>query len=171
MIKMKKFEEFEVSIPGWINEKHLAHNYLGQSETLLEHIERTRESFLKLIREGEFENLIDQQISKIFSNQHNEIKELILNIISLHDLGKINPGFQKEKMSNSKYQNHRYRNTEHSELGWILFNLHFFDFLDQIKEDQDWKHVMILTSVIAGHHTCAWGINRNKDKELTDQKN
>lgn len=157
---MKQFREFTLpDIPAPSIGKYLAHrgSKSEENETLLEHLARTREHFLALCDEG-IEPIIEAQIQSAFRGDHELVKELILDLICFHDLGKLNPAFQAIKMHNPVVQNWKDSDSNHSELGWILFQLAFWDRFSAIKNDQDFYHILLLTTVIASHHTYAWGV-------------
>jgi len=152
---MKKFEElqlFEINLKNF--EKYLAH---PPDESLREHVQNTHAAFLALCKDG-LEPLIDSQIKECFKKNHEIVKEFILNLICLHDLGKLNPAFQKIKLNNPIDPTWDDKNTRHSELGWHLFLLAYGRWIEEnIMEDEDLLSALVLTTVIAGHHTYAWG--------------
>lgn len=152
---MKKFEAlqlFEINLENF--EKYLAHL---PDKSLREHIRNTRAAFLALCKDG-LEPIIDSQIMECFQGNHEIVKELILNLICLHDLGKLNPAFQKIKLNNEVDPSWDDENTRHSELGWHLFLLAYGTRIENsITKDEDLLSALALTTVIAGHHTYAWG--------------
>jgi len=164
---MKKFENIKVSdIPAVYLHKYKAH----ENELLTEHLERTRKRFLMLCDEG-LENIIDSQIIKVFNGEYELIKSIILDIICLHDLGKLNPTFQKKKLRNEITSTWQDENSTHSEIGWILFQLAFWDRFNLIRNDNDFFSALVLTTAIAGHHTYAWGTVDTRWPEKTTVEN
>ena len=157
---MKHFSEFEVSYPPIKNiAAYFAHSSTksGEPETLLEHIRHTRQTFLYLCERG-LEQIINQQIMLVFNDDYDAIKQLVLDIICLHDIGKINPAFQI-KIGNKHIT--RIKDDEddsHSELGWLLFSQFYAERIKNFHNDKDWLCAWILTTLIASHHTFAWGI-------------
>lgn len=133
-------------------------SYLArENESLPKHFERTADCFLKLCENG-LEEIIEGQIANAFQgspslkdDEIDEIKGLILNIIVYHDVGKINPAFQKKIKYGKDVPD-----SNHSELGWLIFALLNYEWIDKLP---DWAYnpALILTTAIAGHHTFAWG--------------
>lgn len=151
---MKKFQDIPtLSIPSKNLPSYLAHG----NETLEQHIFRTRNRFLEFCENG-LEEILDRQIRESFRGDHELIKKMIQSIICLHDIGKLNPAFQKIKLSNSVASEWRDSDTNHSEVGWLMFMAMAWDKIDQISDDGDYLNAVILTTTIAGHHTYAWGI-------------
>lgn len=154
---MKKFKELSVSRPPIDLSKYIAHTTKCHvNETLEEHIENTHQKFLSLCNNGSIENIIDKEIKKIFEQDgsQNIIKQLILDVICLHDIGKINPSFQN-KIKGEKVEN---EDSDHSKLGWLLFSTYYNNKLKEKLEDKDYVLGQILTTIIVGHHTSAYGI-------------
>jgi len=124
-------------------------------ETLEQHAYRVYSVFLSLCDEG-LEEVINGQIRATFPEpQHDTIKQLIVDILYYHDIGKINPAFQK-KLGGERTESADADST-HSKLGWILFSLAFHKKIVQLKDEKCVLAAEILTTAIAGHHTYAWG--------------
>ncbi|MDR0579597.1 MAG: CRISPR-associated helicase Cas3' [Campylobacteraceae bacterium] len=92
-----------------IDEKYLAHT---PDETLIAHSDLTLKYFYKIINAKHLEILIDNLIKKISAENFELIKEMFINAIYLHDIGKKNPYFQANKMHNSHFS--EYFNTTNS---------------------------------------------------------
>ncbi len=96
-----------------IDESFLAHT---PDETLIEHSNLTKEYLEKIIKVKNLDDLIDKLILTLDKNHFKLIKNMFLNAIYLHDIGKINPYFQAIKMGNNyfkKYINDS-KSTNHS---------------------------------------------------------
>jgi len=87
-----------------IDESILAHT---PKETLIEHSNLTLEYLQKIISEKNLDSILDNLIVAI-DNRHNMlIKEMFINAIYLHDLGKKNPYFQAHKMDNDAFEEYK----------------------------------------------------------------
>ena len=85
------------------------------------------------------------------------VLELVRTIIYYHDLGKINPVFQKNKMGNSLHINPGGLDDKHSFYGKILFdNLFYSDFVEKFPSSDNRVATAIfflLSQTIDRHHT------------------
>ncbi|MGE4516637.1 MAG: CRISPR-associated endonuclease Cas3'', partial [Arcobacteraceae bacterium] len=80
-----------------IDETYLAHT---PKETLIEHSNLTLEYFHKISKSKNIETILDNLLKKIDSENLELLKEIFVNTIYLHDIGKTNPYFQAKKMNN-----------------------------------------------------------------------
>ena len=125
-----------VKIEELVNENinFLAHKKDNRIETLIEHTELSQKYYKKLMK--------DRNLDKIFKNIFNDIfreemenknfdKSLLLdlysdilnNIVTFHDIGKINPLFQLNKMNNkiSESSIDGVNKSNHSKLSAVLY--------------------------------------------------
>jgi CRISPR-associated endonuclease/helicase Cas3 len=142
---------------------YYAHKYgKTNSETLSEHIELVLSYTVKIIESQNIDPIIDIICLKI-ANQKIDLAEtiklLFLGVIAYHDLGKINPNFQVEKMENPNF-NHLDLSikSQHSVLSAFLY-LHYFaydintnDKLDNNSKIFLFGLIQILCYPIAKHH-------------------
>lgn len=108
-------------------------------ESLIEHSNKTLECSISLIESYSGYNVLQNLCEKIYPTKSQEILELFFGSIYLHDIGKINPFFQKYKMGElvsnydiitNKLKNETYIETEcthHSSLGVLIFIDYYFD--------------------------------------------
>lgn len=136
--------------------KILAHTSINnKQETLIDHSKKTLEycDFLvdKLCLKENFTKILSQLVS---DKQISVFLELIRAIIYYHDLGKINPVFQKEKMNNDIGIDTGILNSKHSFYGKILFdNLFYDDFDDKVNEATEQRLFFLLSQTIDRHHS------------------
>lgn len=112
---------------------HLKENF-DDKEYLEDHLNKTKYYFEKLKLEKNIQNIINSFNDKNenFSLElSNEEKELIFDIffysIYLHDLGKLNPSFQFNKMKNKNFKKYKSRNSQHSIISSLmLYDLFFY---------------------------------------------
>jgi len=98
------------------SEQYFAHspieNIQTKYETLKDHSEHTRVIFLELIKVHNLEPVIDKHILKLVKPESIKnkkmfgdfIKLLFYKTVFLHDVGKINPNFQIEKMNQTSFK-------------------------------------------------------------------
>lgn len=81
--------------------KFYAHKKDDKLETLQEHSELTLKYFDK-IKDNKIKDVFTNIENELFSNKESKdlFNELLTNIFYLHDIGKVNPVFQKSKMDN-----------------------------------------------------------------------
>ncbi|TYQ16314.1 UNVERIFIED_CONTAM: CRISPR-associated Cas3 family helicase [Acetivibrio alkalicellulosi] len=102
----------------------------NENEKLSEHLMLTLNYFEKIIEKKNLTPILQNLFSLFKLKQNNEhikihslIRELFYNAIALHDIGKINPLFQK-KIKNVKYINYsdvNLKNSEHSMLSALIY--------------------------------------------------
>ena len=155
-----------------------------KSETLAEHSQKTIEYFFRLSREKGIGRIVNKLINslkikgerKISPDTIFLIKEMFLNAIYLHDIGKINPAFQKLKMNNKniKHLNSSKSNdTRHSLLSSIVY-IDVFNKKVNCMKDIDTKrfleYLLYLNAyIISRHHFYLKNLDCFIDK-LVEQK-
>ena len=98
-----------------------------QKETLQEHTNRCIKYFKKIVEARNLHLVFDNFYKVLFNDEGRYLdlfNELIINTIDFHDLGKINPLFQKVRMRNKIFQNEEGNITigyEHSIISAILY--------------------------------------------------
>lgn len=155
---------------------YLAHRKEGkESETLLEHLELTKNYLERIIQEKNLNTLIDNLIAKIDDKYQNFIKKLFVNAIYLHDLGKTNPAFQDIKMKNPLFSATD-NNSNHSMLGAIEYIEYFKDEIEAIDESEDeayYRLIFIMYSFsyhISKHHGSLTSIENYLDSKIDRDK-
>ncbi len=131
------FENIEkIDIEEWINPKYkiLAHikENKGQKkeETLKEHTDLCFKYFNTLIDKKRLQNIF-KRVESVFIEEFAEeekalFREMLLNIIIFHDIGKINPNFQKLVLKNDIKVNVKETNDSgHSLLSSIIYMDYF----------------------------------------------
>ena len=126
------------SVPGFIrdHEKYFAHLSKdgNEQETLHEHTSLVIKYFVKLVEANGLDPVIDDLVINFLEQNGSEdiqetaelIKEAFAGVVLFHDFGKINPGFQFEKMKNRGFNNQNtVLGTHHSEAGAYFFTAHF----------------------------------------------
>lgn len=102
-------------------------------ESLKEHIDLVYDYFLKLIEQNGIEQYLDSLFEKsanLFEEMETKeesitfIKYIFAKAVYWHDMGKVNPNFQKEKMLNKIEDDTLILDSHHSSLGAYLFINH-----------------------------------------------
>lgn len=131
------FENIEkIDIDGWINPKYkiLAHikenKGKKKEETLKEHTDLCFKYFSTIIEKKGLANIF-KRVESVFIEEFAEeekalFREMLLNIIRFHDIGKINPNFQKLVLENDIKVNVKETNDSgHSLLSSIIYMDYF----------------------------------------------
>lgn len=120
------------------HEKYFAHLSKDgkEQETLHEHTSMVIRYFTKLVEANGLDPVIDDLVIKFLEkNESGNIqetaelmKEAFAGVVLFHDFGKINPGFQSEKMNNPGFVNQNtVLGSHHSEAGAYFFTAHFMN--------------------------------------------
>lgn len=128
-------------------------------ETLKEHSDLVYSYFMKLCIKRDLESCLKRIEDKFFKNNSylskDFYRELMLNMVYMHDLGKINVSFQSVKMNNKNFKSISTRYTKHSFISSILYFDYYFEKLKKadVEEKKLLKlFLMINTYVISKHH-------------------
>lgn len=132
-------------------------------ETLYEHCELVKLYFTRLIKQKKLDNVFNKieklQTEGLSDSGRRLYKEMLLNIIYLHDIGKINSIFQSKKMNNVLLNNkkaNRLNYSNHSMLSSIIYINHYFKIIKDYGEEEDQNKLftlLILNSyIISKHH-------------------
>lgn len=132
-----------------------AHTDDQRKELLKEHIDRCQKYFQKLFDDKNIEMVLQRFHQNLhFQNENASfdfLKELLIQLVSFHDFGKINPEFQRLKMHNNigkPYQG--LKKSDHSFFSAIIY-LDYFLYklsLNKILPDND---IYILERIIVEH--------------------
>ncbi|WP_123053752.1 CRISPR-associated helicase Cas3' [Clostridium sp. JN-1] len=151
---------------------HMDRNDKTRREKLMEHIKLTYKYFNFICREKNLNNIFSNLQKDILKDKSEDViylwKEMFANTIYMHDMGKINPAFQHDKMLNKLYQNNSTGERNHSLLGSYIYVSYFNEKINKIKKRHDrfyLKYFMYLNSyVISRHHGFLYNIGDYKEK-------
>ncbi|TCS94951.1 CRISPR-associated helicase Cas3' [Hazenella coriacea] len=144
-------------------EKILAHIGGGKDETLTEHTDLVMSFVRQLQEENGLQEVVKKTIHSLTFNgeyltleEYNTIEKWFYAAISLHDLGKINPAFQKVKMK-QPLDLEGAMMTKHSLLSSLLY---LNEFGHEIEEQEDEEKqsffayiLLVFSYLISRHHT------------------
>ena len=151
--------------------EYLAHirenesNKIIEKEELKAHIEKVNNYFLEIIKQNGLEDVINKHIEKLATKFYciekafEFIKLLFFETVNFHDMGKINPNFQVEKMKNDNFQKCGLSfGSNHSILSVYLFYSYMASKIDDYFNDDEDKaiafvFILLFTFVIRKHHS------------------
>ncbi|MGY0373980.1 CRISPR-associated helicase Cas3' [Clostridium sp. JNZ J1-5] len=159
--------------------KIYAHIIDEKKERLKEHMDLALEYLYKIISSKNLDNVFlnfQNRFIKSFSPEGKLLyKEMLLNTIYMHDLGKINCNFQYLKMNNKEFKdavNLNFNNSNHSMLSSLIYLNHYFSKINQhhIKSEQNTLRIFMLINsyIISKHHGNLDSFNEFKEKFLSD---
>ncbi len=127
VVKTTPLSEFD------IDETYLAHT---PKETLIEHSNLTLEYLHKILRSKNLEIILDNLFEKIDNENLQLLKEIFVNAIYLHDIGKTNPYFQAKKMGNEHFKKYKQdtNSSDHSALSSDLFITYYLKIIEKLPD-------------------------------------
>lgn len=162
-------EHLKIGFDKLINQKFVYYAHKERDtkrrETLLEHASLCMEYFHKIVKEKDLETCFGRIADMVFQNQAVEKEKnlficMVINVIFLHDIGKINPLFQGRKMDNTmdaSTEGFEQFQSKHSLLSAMCY---FSYFIDQVKAIEDkehrkkLRHLLFLNAyIISRHHS------------------
>lgn len=182
-VSYKEGQMFDISKLVTEDEKVLAHiNGAEDKETLKQHLDKTIYYFYKLDDE-KLQKIIKNVISEIkFNNEklspdiQNNIFDMFISAIYLHDIGKINPSYQL-KLHNkvAGYENlPEYNDSRHSLLSALLYTQIWNDKISELSRKQKGilrTFIYYFSYDISRHHTYLENIEEKEYmKELKNLK-
>ncbi|SFA71930.1 CRISPR-associated helicase/endonuclease Cas3 [Clostridium frigidicarnis] len=134
-------------------------------ETLKEHLDLSEQYLYKIIKSKKLDNVLLNFQNYLFNEECEEgiklFKEMMLNILYMHDLGKINCCFQYKKMENTFFKNNEGLNfnySNHSMLSSLIYINYYFKRIKELEKttpkikDKLRFFMMINSYVISKHH-------------------
>lgn len=131
-----------------VDERYLAHT---PNELLIDHSNLTLVYYNKIIKMKNLNLLIDYLIHQIDSKNFEFIKEMFINAVYLHDLGKKNPCFQAKKMNNPLFTNTNCGDSSHSHGGAIEFIEYYKAHIENIQDDKEFYRLIYILYSFAYH--------------------
>lgn len=145
------------------NEKYLGHTdgFLNNNEKLKEHIDKTVYYYEKIKKEKNIDIILNRFYFDFFdSKKYIKIfKKLIDKIIEDHDIGKINPLFQRQRLANLEFKrSYLTIGNEHSILSSFLYIYDNFQEVDNKNIDNREKlklnyFIFLNSYIISRHHS------------------
>ena len=156
-------KERVLDINQLVNKKYniYAHKKEGSYEKLQDHINLSLKYFYIIFENKGLEDIFikfEKEVCKEISKNGIFIfREMIINTIALHDMGKVNPYFQKDRLGNDIKikESEKFKNSHHSMISSIVYIQHYFNIIKKIeKPERDYLlHFMMMNAyVISRHH-------------------
>lgn len=155
----------DVFIFPYVMYAHTANERNKKNETLQEHTRRCEIYFEKLFKERKIEEPLIR-IAETFGIQKNGQAfqlyfEMLFQVISLHDIGKINPEFQRNKMGNKLPKSYHIQGlvgSRHSLLSSIIYLNHYMQKIQDATLEQEEQKILrgfclINAYVVSRHHS------------------
>lgn len=171
---------------GELSKTYYAHLSKDKSdkETLFEHSDLVSKYCLRLMEAHEIDHLLDYLIEKLMPflpvksemELGNTFKEIFIAAIVYHDLGKVNPNFQVQKMENEFFSlnNKLSFQSNHSLLGAYLFSNIFFKktFENTVLNDEEklilYFSIHLFAGAIIKHHNPTIDFSLEFDNQQID---
>lgn len=153
----------KINIYDFINKNYsiYAHKKDDEYEQLEDHIALAIKYFFKIVDEKQLYKVfetIEMRFLKEFPLEAKEIfRAMILNSITLHDIGKVNPYYQKSRLENDLNikECEKYKNSHHSMLSSIIYINVYLPKIKQLEEtarDILLNFMMMNAYIISRHH-------------------
>ena len=153
----------------------------SEFETLKEHLDLSEEYLYKLVKAKNLDNVLLNFQNLLFNEECEEgielFKEMMLNVIYMHDIGKINCCFQYKKMDNDFFKNYEgldFNYSNHSMLSSLIYINYYFRRIKDLEEttskikDKLRFFMMINSYVISKHHGSLDSFSEYQNKLLND---
>lgn len=130
-------------------------------EKLIKHIELANKYFFNICNEKNIDKIFKRFEDIYLKNVSEEgkciFRELLINIVNFHDIGKINPRFQLEKMDNELHQYEEFKSigSKHSIISAVIYIDYFWNRINSLDRDNksELKNFLFLNAyLISKHH-------------------
>lgn len=174
---------YVADISKLINNKYEFYAHLdkenGRKEKLCEHISLCNEYLVKLIKKKHLNKVlknIEEILLKGASTEERQLfDEMWMNIVNFHDIGKINPIFQSQKMGNKlsvDSNGFSCEGSNHSKISAALYLNNYFERVEKIEGDLKGivRVLMFVNSyIIAKHHSSLDDFSNYIDKLCNEE--
>ena len=154
-----------------VDERYFAHTSKKfPPELLIAHSNLTLDYYNKIIKAKNLDSLIDNIINQIDSKNFILIKDMFINTIYLHDLGKKNPCFQAKKMNNPDYSKYEdCGDSKHSHGGAIEFINYYKAQILLIQDEIEYLRMIYILYNFSYHISKHHGKLESIEKYLNDK--
>lgn len=153
-----------VSLDTILKEDNIFYAHVNKTskETIKEHSERCLKYLQMIHQQKDIDTVLNKIINCLYpnlsKNSYSMLKEAFYNVITMHDLGKVNPSFQKEKMKNNNCIIRELESfgSTHSLLSSYIYLEYYVKQIKQLpKEERKYIKDMLYINayVISKHHS------------------
>lgn len=130
-------------------------------EKLINHIDLSNKYFFKIYDAKNLDSILknfEEKFLRTVSIEGKELfRKLLVNIVNFHDVGKINPIFQKDKMDNELFETDNFKNikSKHSIISSVIYIDYFLDEVESLqgKSKKMLRTLLYLNAyLISKHH-------------------
>lgn len=130
-------------------------------EKLIDHIELANKYFLNICNEKNiarvFKKFEDMYLEEVSEEGKCIFRELLINIVNFHDIGKVNPRFQLDKMDNELFNYDEFKSlgSKHSIISAVIYIDYFWnrtDYLDRKNKSRLREFLFLNAYLISKHH-------------------
>lgn len=178
LFQFKKY--FDTAQPFYAHLKNL-NQFPEEKETLEDHLTLAISYLLKLISEKNldpvFKNFENKLVHNLSAPSRLFWRELFVNAIYTHDLGKTNPNFQFKKMDNKDHPLTLSNNSRHSFFSALIYCNHYLNKMRNFQEEDHsllFLTIILNSYVISKHHSILGNFSDFLDelsKSLVQNKN
>lgn len=156
------------------NKTVYAHLNKDKKETLIEHTKLTKKYLNKILEDKKLNTIIENLINNIGikENIKNLIIEMFYNSIILHDMGKINPKFQIEKMQNKEVKKEKYESidsSDHSLTSSIIYSIYYIEKILKNYNSNNEKYPLIYYNLLFSYNISRHHSNLENIEEFVDK--
>ncbi|MFL0194941.1 CRISPR-associated helicase Cas3' [Clostridium sp. WILCCON 0269] len=175
-----KLFDFESNIDNIDNMyAHMDREDKTRREKLLKHTDLTYQYMKFIYEEKNLQSVLKNFENRILTNKNQRViavwREMMINTIYMHDIGKINPAFQCDKMLNKSYRNSSEGDSNHSLLGSYIYISYFYSRIKEMKFDKSDRlylhYFMYLNSCIISKHHGYLDMENYKEKLVGFEEN
>lgn len=166
---MKQTDKLAVDISNLVSNSYVVYAHTGRNgkakekETLEEHTAKCKKYFMQMYKQKNLDKVMDAFRETLFLEKTEKslalFNQMLVNVVVFHDIGKINPEFQRLKMKNDQFIGLSIESIGGSRHSLLSAALYIDYFLEKITDDLstieiNMLHTIMLINayVISKHH-------------------
>lgn len=158
---MQQTDKLAVDISKLVSDDYVVYAHTGrkdedkEKETLAEHTVRCKQYFKLICMQKELDRVIEAFSEILFPEKteksRNLFKQMLVNVVVFHDIGKINPEFQRVKMKNARFNGISIESPGGSRHSLLSAALYIDYFLEKITDDLSAMEINMLHTIMLVH--------------------